>query len=139
MDKPIRQEAFGDMEQHFSFPLGGRKRRRHHTELGHEDEPHYGYLNDASHASTLPNYYGWQTPNIAGLDYKSDMALNYSQPHRLDLNPVHHNRHDPVPFGGKPPHSRKSQNETPMYVRPYLEDPVWLQPDDDEMEMLYHA
>lgn len=28
-------------------------------------------------------------------------------------------------------------NETPMYVRPYLEDPVWLQPDDDEMEMLY--
>ena len=24
-----------------------------------------------------------------------------------------------------------------MYVRPYLEDPVWLQPDDDEMEMLY--
>jgi|Transcript_13071 hypothetical protein len=26
-----------------------------------------------------------------------------------------------------------------MYVRPYLEDPVWLQPDDDEMEMLYDA
>ena len=24
-----------------------------------------------------------------------------------------------------------------MYVRPYLEDPIWLQPDDDEMEMLY--
>jgi len=33
----------------------------------------------------------------------------------------------------------KHGNETPMYVRPYLEDPVWLQPDDDEMEMLYHA
>ena len=26
-----------------------------------------------------------------------------------------------------------------MYVRPYLEDPVWLQPDDDEIEMLYDA
>ena len=26
-----------------------------------------------------------------------------------------------------------------MYVRPYLEDPVWLQPDDGEMEMIYDA
>jgi len=24
-----------------------------------------------------------------------------------------------------------------MYVRPYLEDPVWLQPDDDELAMLH--
>ena len=24
-----------------------------------------------------------------------------------------------------------------MYVRPYLEDPVWLQPDDHEMELLH--
>ena len=29
------------------------------------------------------------------------------------------------------------RNETPMYVRPYLEDPVWLQPDDDEMQQLH--
>lgn len=29
-------------------------------------------------------------------------------------------------------------NETPMYVRPYLEDPVFLQPDDDELAMLHH-
>ena len=28
-------------------------------------------------------------------------------------------------------------NETPMYVRPYVEDPVWLQPDDDEMGLLH--
>lgn len=26
------------------------------------------------------------------------------------------------------------RNETPMYVRPYLEDPVWLQPDDAELQ-----
>jgi len=24
-----------------------------------------------------------------------------------------------------------------MYVRPFLEDPVWLQPDDEEIEMLH--
>lgn len=24
-----------------------------------------------------------------------------------------------------------------MYVRPYIEDPVWLQPDDEEMQQLY--
>lgn len=29
------------------------------------------------------------------------------------------------------------ENETPMYVRPYLEDPVFLQPDDDEIELLH--
>lgn len=29
-------------------------------------------------------------------------------------------------------------NETPMYVRPYLEDPIFLQPDDDEVSMLHH-
>ena len=34
-------------------------------------------------------------------------------------------------------HNDLTRNETPMYVRPYLEDPVWLQPDDDEMEQLY--
>ncbi len=28
-------------------------------------------------------------------------------------------------------------NETPMYVRPYLEDPIFLQPDDDEVAMLH--
>ena len=28
-------------------------------------------------------------------------------------------------------------NETPMYVRPYLEDPVFLQPDDSEVSMLH--
>ena len=28
-------------------------------------------------------------------------------------------------------------NETPMYVRPYLEDPVWLEPDDDEIALLH--
>lgn len=25
-----------------------------------------------------------------------------------------------------------------MYVRPYIEDPIWLQPDDEEMSMLHH-
>ena len=25
------------------------------------------------------------------------------------------------------------RNEAPMYVRPYLEDAVWLQPNDDEI------
>ena len=36
--------------------------------------------------------------------------------------------------------SRKNgvtDNETPMYVRPYLEDPIFLQPDDEETEMLH--
>ena len=28
-------------------------------------------------------------------------------------------------------------NETPMYVRPYLEDPIFLQPDDDEVALLH--
>lgn len=28
-------------------------------------------------------------------------------------------------------------NETPMYVRPFLEDPIFLQPDDDEVELLH--
>ena len=28
-------------------------------------------------------------------------------------------------------------NETPMYVRPYLEDPIFLQPDDGEVELLH--
>ena len=28
-------------------------------------------------------------------------------------------------------------NETPMYVRPYLEDPIFLQPDDDEVSLLH--
>jgi len=27
-------------------------------------------------------------------------------------------------------------NETPMYVRPYLEDPIFLQPDDGEVSLL---
>ena len=26
-----------------------------------------------------------------------------------------------------------------MYVRPYLEDPVWLEPDDDEIALLHDA
>ena len=30
-----------------------------------------------------------------------------------------------------------SQNETPMYVRPYLEDPVFLQPDDSEIALIH--
>ena len=33
--------------------------------------------------------------------------------------------------------SHHRRNETPMYVRPFLEDPVWLQPDDDEMQQLH--
>lgn len=28
-------------------------------------------------------------------------------------------------------------NETPMYVRPYLEDPIFLQPDDGEVALLH--
>jgi len=28
-------------------------------------------------------------------------------------------------------------NETPMYVRPYLEDPIFLQPDDQEETLLH--
>ena len=28
-------------------------------------------------------------------------------------------------------------NETPMYVRPYLEDPIFLQPDDGEVSLLH--
>ena len=28
-------------------------------------------------------------------------------------------------------------NETPMYVRPYLEDPLFLQPDDGEVSLLH--
>lgn len=31
------------------------------------------------------------------------------------------------------------QNETPMYTRPFLEDPIYLQPDDYEVEMLHHS
>ena len=32
---------------------------------------------------------------------------------------------------------KKKINETPMYVRPYLEDPIFLQPDDSEVAMLH--
>ena len=32
---------------------------------------------------------------------------------------------------------KKKVNETPMYVRPYLEDPIFLQPDDREVAMLH--
>ena len=28
-------------------------------------------------------------------------------------------------------------NETPMYVRPFLEDPIFLQPDDGEVALLH--
>ena len=28
-------------------------------------------------------------------------------------------------------------NETPMYTRPYLEDPIFLQPDDGEVSLLH--
>lgn len=31
----------------------------------------------------------------------------------------------------------KKANETPMYVRPYLEDPIFLQPDDAEVSLLH--
>ena len=34
-------------------------------------------------------------------------------------------------------HNEAVANETPMYVRPYLEDPVFLQPDDDEVALLH--
>jgi len=37
------------------------------------------------------------------------------------------------PTTDKPYKARSARNETPMYVRPYLEDPIWLQPDDSEM------
>lgn len=30
------------------------------------------------------------------------------------------------------------ENEVPMYVRPYMEDPVWMQPDDSEVDLTYH-
>lgn len=32
--------------------------------------------------------------------------------------------------------ARSARNETPMYVRPYVEDPLWLEPDDDEFTTL---
>ena len=68
--------------------------------------------------------------------------------HYFEHEPPYHKRktrkdpdHAPMTRSGnanpQPPRMAKRKNETPMYVRPYLEDPVWLQPDDDEMEMLY--
>ena len=44
-DKPVHQEPFGNFEDHVNFDLGNR-RQRHYTELGREDEDHYGYLNN---------------------------------------------------------------------------------------------
>ena len=45
---------------------------------------------------------------------------------------------DESPF---PPRSSRHNsilnNETPMYVRPYLEDPIFLQPDDGEVSLLH--
>ena len=43
------------MEDHFSFPLGGKRAERHLTELGREDEPHYGYLNELM-GESFPHY-----------------------------------------------------------------------------------
>ena len=40
---------------------------------------------------------------------------------------------------GKEFKPRMARNETPMYVRPYLEDPLWLEPDDDEIALLHDA
>lgn len=34
-------------------------------------------------------------------------------------------------------HNAVFDNETPMYVRPYLEDPIFLQPDDGEVSLLH--
>ena len=34
-------------------------------------------------------------------------------------------------------HNAILDNETPMYVRPYLEDPIFLQPDDGEVSLLH--
>ena len=57
--------------------------------------------------------------------------------HYFEHEPPYHKRktrkdpdHAPMTRSGnanpQPPIMAKRKNETPMYVRPYLEDPVWL-------------
>ena len=80
----------------------------------------------------------YDDPDLGIVTYHNDLieseSEGYSDPHpaserRNDL--IEHDRYsDPHP-------KDERRNETPMYVRPYVEDPVWLQPDDDEMELLY--
>lgn len=56
-------------------------------------------------------------------DYHHSIDRNYEQ----DYHTGYDRFHDPTAS------TLHYNNETPMYVRPYLEDPIFLQPDDDEV------
>ena len=59
--------------------------------------------------------------------------------HHVDGHHVDGNHDDEhyVEHHAEEAHHEAASNETPMYVRPYLEDPVFLQPDDGEVELLH--
>lgn len=62
-------------------------------------------------------------------DHHQDMNHEYEEVHYNDLDEL---------FESEPELAENGiDNETPMYVRPFLEDPVFLQPDDEEIELLH--
>ena len=81
--------------------------------------------------------------------YESPFDTEVYDEKYLDSSPHHYYTQEEdsaVPYArrdhGYAPRSHRRndmENETPMYVRPYLEDPIFLQPDDYEVEMLHHS
>jgi len=45
---------------------------------------------------------------------------------------------DRSPYTPRAQRRNSAINETPMYVRPFLEDPIFLQPDDGELSQIHH-
>ena len=69
-------------------------------------------------------------------DHHEDFDHEYEDMDHLQQ--VGHNTHHDRHYESEHEMSHHSVgNETPMYVRPFLEDPVFLQPDDDEIELLH--
>ena len=97
---------------------------------------------------STPHYDGYD--ELAHFAYDNESIMNAkSKGTKKGSKKSSHQPHEGAPFTRKehsgeykPRSSRHNGidymiNETPMYVRPYLEDPIFLQPDDGEVALLH--